>query len=122
MQRMLRGETQRRAQRQDHRQVGLRQDRRHDHEVWQREPDAGLEAKQMQCTRRLGMAGDEDEAKLLEPGTVAQRTRQRVAAAQQHHVALLQDGGALGAHQPRQVAEGEVEAAFFERRCNGFWR
>jgi hypothetical protein len=42
-----------------------------------------------------------------------------VAAAQQHHVALLQDRRALGARQARQVTEGEVEPAVLQRRRDG---
>lgn len=68
------------------------------------------------------MAGHEHEVQLLQRRAVAQCAGQRVAAAQQHHVAFLQDGLAFGAHQAGQVAEGQVQPAFFQRRGNGFGR
>lgn len=88
----------------------------------QRQPDAALQAQQVQRAGRLGMAGHQHEVQLLQRRAVAQCRRQRVALAQQHDVALLQDGRALGAHQARQVAEGEVQAAVLQCRGNGVGR
>ncbi len=119
---MQRGKAQRRAQRQDDGQVGARQDGRHHHEMRQRQPDAALQPQQVQRPRRLGMAGHEDEAQPAQRTAVAQRAGQRVAAAQQHHVALLQQGLALGARQHRQVAEGQVQPALVQRRGDGLGR
>ncbi len=82
----------------------------------QREADARLQAEQVQHARGLGVAVDEHELEPLECAAVAQSRRLRVALAQQHDVALLQDGLALGAGQRRQVAEGEVQAPVLERR------
>ncbi|GMV75756.1 MAG: hypothetical protein AMXMBFR78_27060 [Rubrivivax sp.] len=82
----------------------------------QREPDARLQAQQVQHARGLGVAVDEHELELLERAAVAQLRGLRVALAQQHDVALLQDGLALGAGQRRQVAEGEVQPPVLERR------
>lgn len=108
----------RRPQRQDHREVGGREDPRHDHEVRQREADARLEPEHLQRARRLGVAFDDDEVELLERGAVGQPSGQRVAAAQQHDVALLEQRRVLGAHERRQVAEREVEPAVLERRAD----
>ncbi len=106
------------AQRQDHRQVGGREDPRHDHEVRQREPDARLQPQHLQRPRRLGVALHDDEVEPLERGAVGQPACQRVAAAQQNHVALLEQRRVLGAHQRRQVAQREVEPAVLERRAD----
>lgn len=88
----------------------------------QRQADAALQAQQVQRARRLGMAGHQHEVQLLQRRAVAQRRCQRVALAQQHDITLLQDGRALGAHQPRQVAEGQVQPAVLERRRDGLGR
>lgn len=73
----------------------------------------------MQHARGLGVAVDEHELQPLERAAVAQPQRLRVAAAQQHDVALLQDGLALGAGERRQVAERQVQPAVLERRGHG---
>lgn len=122
LQAVQRGKALGRPQRQDHRQVGGRQDGRHDHEVRQRQANARLQAQQVQRPRRFGVAGHQHEVQLLQRGAVAQRAGQRVAAPQQHHVTFLQDGLALGADQAGQVAEGQVQPAFFQRRGNGLGR
>ncbi len=81
-----------------------------------------MQPQQVQCTRRLGVADHEHEVQPLERRAVAQRAGQRVALAQQHDVALLQDGQAFGARQSRQVAEGQVQPAVLERRRDGIGR
>ena len=122
LQRVVLRETQRRAQRHDDRQVGGGQDRRHHREVRQRQPDARLQPQQVQRAGRLGVAGHEDEVQRLQRRAVAQRARLRVAAPQQHHVAFLQQRRAFHALQAGQVAEGQVEAAVFQRRGDGLGR
>jgi len=116
------GKAQRRASRQDHRQVGCGKDRRRDHEVRQRQADARLQPEQVQHARGLGVAVHEHELQALQHAAVAQPRRQRVARAQQHDVALLQDGQALRPRQRRQVADRQVQPPILERRRHGLGR